>query len=198
MNEHDDIEKDDRDDAFDAELDALVGELPRAIEPERDLWAGIEAAITEPQKPQLNWRMMVGQAAAVVLLVGASSGLTFMAVKDDGSSLPTEPPNMVPLNAEYASFGSQYSLGPDFRDARRDLEARLEREMEQLSPEARADVEASMQTIRDAIADINQALDAEPDNELLQELLLSTYREELHLMRKVNGITSTVMRRNDI
>ena len=67
-----------------------------------------------------------------------------------------------------------------------------------LPPETRADVEASLQTIRGAIADINAALTAEPDNPLLQRLLLSSYREELAFMQQVNGITTTVMRRNDI
>ena len=67
-----------------------------------------------------------------------------------------------------------------------------------MSPETRADVEASLQTIRGAITDINAALSEEPNNPLLQELLLSSYREELAVMRQINGIATTVMRRNDI
>ena len=40
------------------------------------------------------------------------------------------------------------------------------------------------------------ALKAEPHNALLQELLVSTYREELEIMRRVGGLTQEVMVRN--
>ena len=49
-----------------------------------------------------------------------------------------------------------------------------------------------------SIFDINQALEQEPDNALLQERLLRTYRDELSLLRRVGGLTRDVMRRNDI
>ena len=39
---------------------------------------------------------------------------------------------------------------------------------------------------------------ADPDNVLLQELLLSTYREELTIMKQINGINLSAMRRGDI
>ncbi|MCH7834978.1 MAG: hypothetical protein IH911_07890, partial [Proteobacteria bacterium] len=67
-----------------------------------------------------------------------------------------------------------------------------------LSPDARAGVENNLQVIRDAINDINGALEHEPDNALLQELLLSTYHQELRVMRNVGGLTHRVMSRNDI
>ena len=191
MNENDETRVDD-------ELMRLAGSLDKDVQPERDLWPRIDAAIRQPRR-RFDWRMMAGQAAAVLLLVGGSSALTWFAVKDDRTTVtPVVVTNAVPLDANVANFGSQYSLGPGFQDARRDLEGQLQRELLKLSPEARADVEANMRTIRAAIADINEALSEEPDNVLLQELLLSTYREELAVMRKVNGITNSVMLRNDI
>jgi hypothetical protein len=186
----------------DDRFDALMNEaksLSTDIEPECDLWPGIEAAIQEPARSSFNWRPYLAQAAAVILLVGGSSGLTWLAVKDDAMPLsPTGSTNALQLTASTASFGGQYSLGPDFLDARRSLAARLEAEMDALPPETRADVEKNLQTIRTAIEDINQALAQEPDNALLQELLLSSYREELAVMRKVNGISNAVMLREDI
>jgi hypothetical protein len=189
-------------DRFDDELMARARDLSADVQPDRDLWPSIEAAITEsarPATPLWDWRPMLAQAAAVILLVGGSSMLTYLAVKDDGSTLsPVSATNIQPLDAMSASFGERYSLGPDFQDARRDLEGRLELELDRLSPESRADVEASLKTIRAAIADINEALAEEPDNALLQELLMRSYREELAVMRQVNGITSAVMFREDI
>ena len=185
---------------FDDELMARARDLAREIQPQRDLWAQIETAITRPASPSiLPWTRYLAQAAAVILLVGGSSGLTYLAVSTDNAGVsPGTPTNGIQLNARSASFGNQYTLGPDFQDARRDLEGRLEQELERLSPEARSEVKMNMRTIRAAIDEINKALADEPDNVLLQELLLSSYQEELALMRKVNGITNVVMLRQDI
>ena len=182
---------------FDDELMYAAGNLERDIQPPNDLWPGIEAAIELP--PRVSpWTKYLAQAAAVVLLVGASSGLTYLAVSGDRNSTTVPQASVMQLNAVSASFGDRYTLGPDFQDARRDLESRLQTELERLSPEARAEVEENMRTIRTAIDEINQALANEPDNVLLQELLLSSYKEELAVMRQVNGITSTVMLRQDM
>lgn len=187
------------DDRFDDELMHLAGELRPEVQPSRDLWPGIAAGIRQPADAGVPWRSMLAQAAVVMVLIGGSSGLTWLAVKNDGTSVsPTTASNVAELTAVPASFGDRYSLGPDFIDARRDLEGRLQQELARLSPETRADVQASLETIRAAIADINTALAAEPDNPLLQRLLLSSYREELAVMRQINGITTTVMRRTDI
>ena len=194
---------DTRDDGFEGKLDDMAGRLSRDVMPERDLWPAIEASIAgetgSGRHAPLHiplWQRYLAQAAAVVLLVGGSSGLTYLAVKGDRNVVSPVAADM-PLHAVTASFGGQYTLGPDFQDARRDLEGRLEEELKRLSPAARAEVETNMATIRAAIDEINVALVNEPNNALLQELLLSSYQEELDLMRKVNGITSSVMLRDD-
>jgi hypothetical protein len=111
---------------------------------------------------------------------------------------PTVPVATLEFEPVAGSFGSQYYLGPDFQDARSDLEAKLAQELDALPAEVRADVEQNLATIRAAMAELNKALDAEPDNRLLQDLLLSAYREELAVMKRVDGKASSVMRRNDI
>jgi hypothetical protein len=78
------------------------------------------------------------------------------------------------------------------------LASRLDDELEQMDPETRLNIEDNIRTIQDAIADINRALANEPDNVLLQEMLLDTYRDELSLMRRIDGISNTGMRRDDI
>ena len=170
--------------------------LAKDIAPERDLWPGIEAAIADtPRRGRgsnhdRRWSWFA-QAAAVVLLVGASSGITYVAVKDDGPAVAITPD----LLFAQTSF-AEYELGPDFQDARRRLAVRLENELERLPPETRAAVEDNLTLIRTAIADINMALEQQPHNTLLQQLLVSTYREELELMRRVGGLTQEVMIRN--
>lgn len=193
MNENDD-------DRFGDALMAQASQLQKDIQPERDLWPNIVEAITNPVAPTMSpWNRYFAQAAAVLLLIGGSSGITYLAMQDDS---PVLAQNIFPGGLTFepvsVNFGNQYALGPHYQDARSFLESRLEDELQRMSPEARAEVKASMNTIRVAITDINRALANEPDNTLLQKLLLSSYREELSVMKKVNGLAGSLMFREDM
>lgn len=181
-----DIERDD-------ELMAQASKLSTEISPEKDLWPGIEQAIKAPQRSR--WTPRLAQAAAVVVLVGASSMLTYLATKDQVQVVEVVPAGLV---FEQASFGGRYALGVGYQEAHRDLQAQLDTELDRLSPEARKDVEDNLAIIRGAIGQINKALADEPDNQLLQELLLQAYHEELAIMQRVGGLTQHVMSRRDI
>ena len=76
MNNDDDRKVDD-------ELMAMAASLPAGVTPGRDLWPGIEQAIAQPVKPARAWNTVWAQAAAVVLLIAGSSGITWLAVKGD-------------------------------------------------------------------------------------------------------------------
>ena len=185
---------------FDDELMAAAAELATEVTPERNLWPGIEQAISQPAIPSRTvWNSVWAQAAAVLLLVGGSSGVTYLALTNDADTVSpvTEGPTLV-FESASANFGSMYHLGPDYQDARRSLAVTVDEELSRLAPEERAEVQKNIDLIRTAIEDINEALAAEPDNELLQKLLLDTYREELNLMMRVDNITGAAMRRGDI
>jgi hypothetical protein len=177
----------------DDKLMQAAGQLSTRISPERDLWPGIAEAIASPA--QNRWTPIFAQAAAVVLLIGASSAVTYMTMKDSLTPTVVASTDMI---FEQASFGNRYYLGPGFQDARNTLVADLEVELERLAPEDRQDIESNLMLIHDAIAGINVALEKEPENILLQERLLNTYREELALLRRVSSLTRNVMLRNDI
>jgi hypothetical protein len=177
----------------DDKLMDAAAKLATEISPERDLWPGIAEAIAEPAPRR--WTPILAQAAAVVLLVGASSGITYMSVKDSRPVTAISSPDMI---FEQASFGNRYNLGPGFQDARNALVADLDVELERLSPESREDVEANLTMIHAAINQMNSALEADPENTVLQQRLLSAYREELMLLRRVSGLTRNIMLRNDI
>ena len=183
------------------ELMAMAAGLPTDVKPERDLWPGIEQAISSsPGRERSLWNTVWAQAAAVVLLVGGSSGLTYIAMQggEDATVPMVAGTTQLVFEPVDASFGSQYTLGPDYVDARRVLTGNLDEELNRLSPEAREEVLTNMQTIREAIDDINRALADDPDNVLLQRMLLNTYRDELSLMMQIDGITREVMNRGDI
>ena len=65
------------------ELLARARDLSTSISPQQDLWPGIEAAISKPRVSR--WTPRFAQAAAVLLLIGASSGLTWLTTKDSPS-----------------------------------------------------------------------------------------------------------------
>lgn len=180
MNNQDDIMRD-------------AARLSQRIQPERDLWPDIEQSL-EPQRRR-NWTPMLAQAASVVLLVAASSAVTYFAVRDDTPASIAVQPEYV---FDQAAFGANHNLGPGFTDARSGLASKLDTQLEKLSPEQRADVEENLMMIRNAIDQINAELAEDPDNAYLQTLLLKTYREELAVMRKVSDLTQNVMSRNDI
>jgi hypothetical protein len=184
----------------DDKLMMAAGSLATEIAPERDLWPGIEEAISKPQRSR--WTPMLAQAAAAVLLVAASSMVTYVAVKYDAADTPTQtvvqvaaPKNLV---FEQAAFGGENTLRSVYGRAGGDLESSLDRQLESLTPEAREDVQRNLAVIRQAIEDIGAALEKEPDNVFLQELLITAYGNELALMNRVGNMTQRVMARKDI
>ena len=189
-------------DRFDDAIMEDARKLATGIAPERDLWPDIEAAIDSPA-PTRRVMPFFAQAAAVLVLVGASSAVTYTFTRQNvdvvnGTPVASNPAVGVEFDAEFASFGEDYTLSPSFTDARTNLEAELEFELERLSPEARKTVEDNLAIIRGAIREINAELSADPDNELLQDLLIQSYREELAVMRDVGELAREVMLRNDI
>lgn len=184
---------------FDDELTGLAAKLPDGVSPGRDLWPEIAEAIA-PQGKHGGMFRTAGwaQAAAIVLLVAGSSGVTYFAVKDDGHAAPEVIYSGNVFEAVSGDFGQQYTLGNEYLDARSQLAGGLEVKLSSLSPETRQAVVKNLNSIRVAIQDLNKALEVEPDNALLQELLLSTYHDEMSLMRKVDGIANSAMRRDDI
>ena len=178
---------------FDDKLMEAAQALGTEVAPERDLWPDIENAIAKPSRGR--WNTVFAQAAAVILLVGASSGLTYLAMTKQTTYVTPSPTG---LNYEQASFGEHYMLGPDYQDARDSLKARLDDGLVRLSPEARAEILKNLNAIRAAIEEINRALAYDPDNALLQELLLGTYQEELSLMMKVDSVANAAMYRTDL
>lgn len=175
------------------ELITRAGRLAQEVAPGRDLWPAVAEAI---ERPRRSWQTSyLAQAAAVLLLIGASSAVTYVVVHDAATPIAADAGGLI---VEPVTYVDHYALGPKYREARGELEAQLDDELERLSPDTRADVERNLTIIRGAIAEISVALDSEPDNALLQQLLLKSYQEELTLMQHVGGLTQRVMARKDI
>ena len=174
-------------------LVAAAAGLATDIAPQRDLWPAIAERISAPRRAR-RWHYLA-QAAAVLLMVGGSSFVTYVITKDDA---PTTPAAVPELEFRTVSLDSRYVPGPKYITARADVAAQLDEELQRLSPETRKEVEENLAVIRTAIADINAALAEEPTNPLLQGLLMRAYRDEMDLMHRVGGLTKRVMSREDI
>lgn len=175
------------------ELIIKARRLRADIAPQRDLWPGIAEGIARPK--QSRFMPVFAQAAVVVLLIGASSALTYLAMDGDKTPHIVVAPE---LNMAPVSFAQREALGPSYQQARIDMSVQLENELEKLDPETRDKVETNLAMIRNSINEINAALIDEPNNVLLQEFLLGAYQDELKLMHNVGGLTKHVMSRTDI
>jgi hypothetical protein len=174
-------------------LDEALAKLPRAVAPERDLWTDIRKRIDEEAKSSQRRAQVFSprwyQMAAGVLLVAASSLITFLLMREpaDQTLVVENEPVRPALVAMPASFGVQ-QLGAEYTSARATLDAAFQVRLASLPVGARKKVERNLNDIRLAAREISETLAQHPTDPLLQELLLSTYQSELQLLADVTNM----------
>jgi hypothetical protein len=194
-------------------LDEALAGLPREVEPEHDLWPGIEAEIRETPLRSLNapsvsapipalrwsgwgsgspWKL----AATVLLVIGAS--ITAFVLTRNGSAPQTpqmaQPAAPTPvLNVQPASFGREL-MGSQYQAARAELDRMFEERLSTLPAPAREKLQGNLNDLRRATQEISAILAEHPSDPLLQQLLLSTYQNELKLLADVTDMTTPTPR----
>jgi len=176
-------------------------DLPEAVQPPRDLWAGIEAQINaerQPAKPvqsaatrRLAQRRWLAVAAMIgTLAVGVWIGRSIMpGVGPTQPPLAVDKPNTAQPSATSnvaALVQAAYLSDPKFRETRDALVKSLAARLATLPPESRAKVVDSLATIHKSMQDLEAALGKDPTNALLQELLLNTYQDEMRVLTTVH------------
>ncbi len=169
-------------------LDEAIGRLATEIPPTRDLWPAIEGRLAGASAAGVAGRgLRRGGAgfgvAATVLLMAGTAAVTFFLTRDHYGN----------ARAPVADAGSAGQLTPvaasmlplDYTMARAELMAVLEGSLERLDPASRRVVERNLAEIRSALASIDRALSADPDNASLQQLLVATTQRELGLLRSI-------------
>jgi hypothetical protein len=184
-------------DANDNDEHKMVGslrDLPRSIEPPRDLWAGIEAKIaaerpasTGVQVPakrgsHAHLRWIAAAAVIAALAVGMWIGRSFLPTGVPGTPMVahTNPPVD---NA--AVVQAAYFVDPKFRQQHEALVQSLQAKLATLPPESRDKVVASLGAIHKSIQVLEEELGKDPTNALLQELLVNTYQDEMRVLTTV-------------
>jgi hypothetical protein len=163
-------------DTSDSQLDAALARLGRDIAPAKDLWPDIatRAALQQFQRRR-PWQLAAGIAA-----VGLAATFAW--------HLWQGPTPMV--------------AGPALQDepylrAEAQLEQTYRAQLEQLAPDTRLQVAHDLDVIRNARADIRRALTSNPGSPLLNELMATTWQQEIDLYRDV-GANSTVATRRKL
>ena len=161
-------------DTSDSQLDAALARLGRDIAPAKDLWPGIEAqASAQRFQRRRPWQLAAGIAA-----VGLAAAFAWHLWQG-----PT------PMLAGPALQDEPY-LRADVQ-----LEQTYRAQLEQLAPDTRLQVAHDLDVIRNARADIRRALTSDPGSPLLNELMATTWQQEMDLYRDVGTIPASSTRR---
>ena len=183
-------------------LERRLAALPRQIEPGRDLWPAIEAALTaRPDRTeqterdagqQPRSRRWVWQLAAAFALVALSSLLTagLLTRYPLRATAPQSAAVMEDALLTNVAFGPSHVLDAEYAAAREELAVLLERRIDAMPPAALSKLEANLAELRRATREINQALELQPGDPLLEELLMNTYQAELGVLANASQLTS--------
>jgi len=160
------------DDAF---LRSHIGDLPRSIEPARDLWPPIQARLVARERPRPP--RMLYQLAAAIALIAVSSGVTwFLLRKTPGPVVvATAPVDRADL-ARLARAGEVMEEG--FGSAT-------------LAPETLAVLTRNLVAIDSAIAECQRALDADPGSPVLAGLLRAAHRQRVDFLQQAARLPRT-------
>ncbi|HEX5460544.1 MAG TPA: hypothetical protein VFX20_11290 [Steroidobacteraceae bacterium] len=182
-----------------------VSDLPREIPPPHDGWPALEARLRASGMPQPDtgvepggrvaparrWRPRVMQIATLAAVLAAVVvGITI----DRWILAPGHP--AAPVAAVPGSGSADrgipvsYVTDPRYLHERAELLRTLDARLAKLPPPTRKKVLQSLATIHQSMRDIQQALGREPGNALLQELLIDTYQDEMHVLSTVQQASS--------
>jgi hypothetical protein len=173
-------------------------ELPRSVDPPAEAWAGIrsaiardESAVREPASPaRFGKGHLYLTAAAVVLAAVLSSAGTawYLSARNPAGDLPAA--TAVNPSSETPATLAAFTIEENnyLRTASR-LQDLLDQQEGSLAPETVAQLRASLHAIDDAIIEARNALARDPANKLLVEMLSSSYRQKVDLLRRSTELT---------
>jgi hypothetical protein len=179
-------------------LDRMLAELPRSVEPSRDLWRDIKAEIAadEPRGNAPLYTRRWLQLAAALVLVATSSVITFFVAR---SSMHEQlarvrlemTEQMRPVLPAMPVRFAGLELGESYEQVRAELDAEYAKHIQHLPPVVRAKVERDIAELRRSAREISATLARYPGDPLLQDLLVSTYQREMQVLSEVNTMAAS-------
>jgi anti-sigma factor ChrR (cupin superfamily) len=178
---------------------ARARELPRSIEPPAEAWTGIRSAIARDENAvrEPSSAVRFGErrrlylvAAAVVLAAVLSSAGTawYLSARNPAGNLSAA--MAANTSSETPATLAAFTIEENnyLRTASR-LQDLLDQQEGSLAPETVAQLRASLHAIDDAIIEARNALARDPANKLLVEMLSSSYRQKVDLLRRSTELT---------
>ena len=174
-----------------AALDALrerARALPRAAEPERDLWLGIRNRIelSRPAEP-VRTRVWGARLSVPVWAAGAAALLLVATTIGTGLWLRSAPSLDDP--AAIRALADSLRERDGVTGVHQNLLALLDERRAQLPPEVVTTLERNLAEIDRAIAELHVAFEENPDNSALQFLLAEAYRREADMLAQLEWWT---------
>ena len=163
-----------------AALKSAVAALPLQVRPERDLRSDIWQRIERPRHTRTIWSARYMLAAAAVLLIAFSSLVTLAIVRSDSS---TEIGRDYRNSARLVGRDSD-ALQRAYSEEVQELEMILRKSRGSLAPETVRIMEENLKIIDTAIREARSALEADPNSDMLVDLLRSAYERKLELLRQ--------------
>ena len=147
----------------------------RSIAPAADLWPEIRERVAAHRRASSRiaaprWAL----AAAAMLLIALSSGVTAVLLTSDGPRTVATG-NISALEAEYSAVSE-------------DLTAALEQARARLTPETMATIERNLRIIDAALDETRQALAKDPGNAALGQMVVAAWRQKVDLLRRATAL----------
>ncbi len=169
--------------------------LPKAIEPGRELWHGIERRIAEtPADNVVVFPRSAVYAFAAAAVVVVLTSVSFLVAQDNQPVSDPSTPNKTiathPVDGDLpvhfvSTDDAEYDLAlAHYKSATDALRVSIEERSDSMEEETWVAVSESLKVIEQAIQDIEEALDDDPSNPELRTLLVAAYQKEVGLLRQ--------------
>lgn len=175
------------------ELQALLEQarqLGPGVSPDRNLWPGILEKIDESRArswstANRSWMALAAVLALAVLLLPL---LPRQQAPEPGDEVIAAAANSMAANAATLAKADLARSEDRVLLVRRDLVEAIEIRRDLLGPEASQSVEESLLVLDQAVAEIQRALEENPDDRRLRLLLAAKYQHEVRLLQRVSRV----------
>lgn len=172
---------------------AHAASLPRSVTPPRDLWPGIARRVERDRSWSWTGWSPVALAAAATVVVG------LVAVLWSGSAPSRVRTVEIPAPSPETRLVAALVSDPVLAAAERDYDAAtnalleaLQQRRARLQPEAFAAVQANLEVIDRALAEVRQALAKDPTNPELGRMLVSTHQKKVDVLSRVVKLSTAL------
>lgn len=188
--------------------------LPKSVLSPEDLWIDLRKSLEDRKEIVLprsrilagdnagsttarrsSGRMIALLAVAALVLIVLSSGITALVLRNSdnkrfaSNATPTrvEPGPTIPRAVLPAGFRQTEN---EFNRTIEELQLAVDTQRGQLSPETIRTVDRSLAVVDSAITEARAALLADPNNQMLVDLLSASYQRKLDLLRRTSELGS--------